>query len=99
MKSSDKIIFDDIERAIEGLDLSSLKNAKILLLGASGLMGAYFSYLIYYLNSKLNFNIEADLYSKNPITPDSRLAFLAEEKGIHFLQHDASQYKTYDKTY
>lgn len=99
MKSSDKIIFDDIERAIEGLNLSSLKGSKILLLGASGLMGAYFSYLIYYLNTKLGFAIEADLYTKNPITPDSRLAFLAEENEIHFFQHDASQYKIYDKQY
>lgn len=99
MKSSDKIIFDDIEQAVEGLDMSQLKGSKILLLGASGLIGAYFSYLFYYLNSKFGFDIEADLYTKNKITPDSRLAFLAEDKGIHFLQHDASEYKEYDKKY
>ncbi len=99
MKSSDKIIFDDIEQAIEGLDLSSLKGSNILLLGASGIIGAYFSYLIYHLNSKFEFGVEADLYTKNPVAPDSRLAFLAEDKGIHFLQHDASEYKKYDKKY
>lgn len=99
MNPSDKILLEDIEKAIEGLDLSQLKNARILLLGASGLIGTYFSYLIYYLNANRGFAIEADLYSKNPIKSDSPLASFADEKGMHFLQHDASEYKAYDKQY
>lgn len=99
MKSSDNIIFEDIQKAIEGLDLSSFKGSKILILGASGLIGTYFSYLIYYLNTELHFGIEADLYTKNAVEAHSRLAFLLEDKGIHFFQHDASVAKVYEKKY
>jgi nucleoside-diphosphate-sugar epimerase len=99
MKSSDKIIFEDVERAVVDLDLSLLKESKILLLGASGLIGTYFSYLIYYLNTQLGFDIKADLYTRVPITPRSRLAFLSEGKGIRFFNHDVSQYKEYNNPY
>jgi nucleoside-diphosphate-sugar epimerase len=99
MKSSDKIILEDVARAVEGMDLSQFKNSRILLLGASGVMGIYFAYFFYYLNMKFGFNITADLYTKNPVGATSPLAFLVGEKGFSFFQHDASEYKTYDARY
>jgi nucleoside-diphosphate-sugar epimerase len=99
MKLSDKIIFEDIKEATEGMDLTPLKGAKILLLGASGLIGTYFSYFFYYLNTEFQFGIEADLYTKHAVEPGSRLAFLLENKGLHFFTHDASQPIIYEKQY
>lgn len=99
MKKSDQIIFEDVERATQDLDLSSLKGSRVLLLGASGLIGSYFSYLIYYLNSKLGFGIEADLCTFRPVGPDSRVGLMRGTKGMRFLEHDASEYKSYEKIY
>ena len=99
MKLSDEIIFEDVERAIDGLDISSLKNAKFLLLGASGLIGAYFSYLIYYLNTKRGFHIEADLYTRRSVARDPRFDIFKGAPGMHFFEHDASTYTKYEKKY
>lgn len=99
MKLSDQIILEDVERAIRGMDLSSLKDSRILLLGASGLVGAYFSYLIYYLNTKLGFGIRADLYTMRPVIPTSRIALLRGVEGVRLVEHDASEYVMYAESY
>jgi UDP-glucuronate decarboxylase len=99
MNPSDNIIFEDIERAIDGLDLSQLKQSRILLLGASGLLGTYFSYLIYYLNTVKKFGIKADLYTMRPVGDDSRIAILRGVPGVRFFEHDASLYVKYQETY
>lgn len=99
MKSSDSIILEDIRRAVDGVGLGRLKNAKILLLGASGLIGTYLSYLLYYLNQEKGFSIEADLYTRRPVDDDSRIALLRNVPGIHLMTSDISEFATYNKKY
>lgn len=99
MRSSDNIVIEDIKRSIAGVDVSALKSSRILLLGASGLIGAYFSYLIYYLNTERNFGITADLYTKRPVDENSRIALLRGVKGVRLLEHDAAEYKVYSEPY
>ena len=99
MKSSDQIIIDDVERAIADIDLSSFKNARVLLSGASGLLGAYFAYLFYYLNTSKGYGVQADFITRNPINENSFLYKISRSEGFSFVAKDLSEPATYEGAY
>lgn len=99
MKSSEKIIYEDIERVCEAVNLEPLRNSRILLAGANGLLGSYFAHLFHYLNEKKGFNIFCDCVTKSEISPASKIFSLKNSPGFSFIIKDLTKYTAYDKAY
>ena len=99
MNSIDPIIRQDIKSVCDSTNIDPFAHSKILLLGANGLIGAYFAHLFQYLNEEYKFGIELDLVTRSPITKASRLYDLTDTPGFNFIQKDLSEYATYEKKY
>ncbi len=88
------IIKNDIENIVVRLGkvVSKLAGKKILITGASGLIGSYFVEAIAYLNSenKLSLPCKVVGLQKGKITKNSRLGYLIGRPDIEFISHDAA---------
>jgi dTDP-glucose 4,6-dehydratase/UDP-glucuronate decarboxylase len=74
-------------------------HSRILLTGASGLIGSYFAHLFHYLNEERGFDIEVDLITRSETTKGSRIYDLVGAKKFNFIQKDLSQYTVYKEKY
>lgn len=99
MDSAQKIIWEDLESIEKKIDLGPLRNSKILLAGANGLLGFYFANLFAYLNEKRDFNIFCDCITKSQISSVSRIRSLENAKGINFIVKDLSKHSVYGESY
>ena len=64
--SSESIIEKDIAHVAARTDTSALHGAKVLLLGANGLVGSYLVHFFDYLNNEKHAGIEIDCVTKRP---------------------------------
>ena len=66
MNYYNKVIKDDLEMmSKEKIDFSALKDKKILITGANGMLATYFVYFLMYLNDNKNMNIKIYALSRN----------------------------------
>src|SRR5215475_9223099 len=93
-----QFVLDDAARVAAAIKLDELKNKRVLLAGANGLLGFYLASLFHYLNEQ-GWNISADLLTKSPITPASRIFPLSGAQGFTFIQRDLSQPTAYETRY
>lgn len=99
MKSSQKIIFDDIKSVCDASNLDDFRQKRVLITGASGLLGSYFAYLFYYLNEQYSFDIKVDLLSKDEVPKSSLIYDIRAAKNFEIIQKDLSKCADYDKKY
>ncbi len=99
MSSSEQIIKDDVAAVAAGIDTGSLSGAKILILGANGLVGSYIAHFFAYLNEERGAGIEMDFVTKNDVTKTSRIYDLVRKPGVNVIRQDVAEYCTYPKTY
>ncbi len=99
MKLSQKIIHSDIKSICDTSDLSELRGKSIMIAGANGLIGAYLSHLINYLNENFDYNIQADLITRGEITPEKRIYDLKDAKNFNLIQQDLAKPAVYVKKY
>ena len=97
-KKSEQIILEDIESVIRDTDLSVLKGKRVLLAGASGVVGNYLAHLFYALNQK-GFGINVDLVMRNEVGSNSRVALIAESPGFRVIVKDLSKATKYEGGY
>lgn len=99
MNSSEKIIKNDVAAVAADIDTSSLFGAKVLILGANGLVGSYIAHFFDYLNENKNADIEMDLVIKNDIVKTSRIYDLLGKNGISIIKQDIAEHYIYPKVY
>ncbi|MBI5732373.1 NAD-dependent epimerase/dehydratase family protein [Candidatus Jorgensenbacteria bacterium] len=99
MKSSQKIIYNDIKNVCDAIDVTPFRGKRVLIAGANGLIGAYFGYLLNYLNENHSFNVQVDLITRNEITEKARIYALKEAKNFNVIQQDLGKYFSYTKNY
>ncbi|HUZ92680.1 MAG TPA: NAD-dependent epimerase/dehydratase family protein [Candidatus Paceibacterota bacterium] len=76
-----------------------MRDKRILIAGANGLIGAYFGYLINYLNEELHYNIQADLITRGEIDEKKRIYDLKNAKNFNLIQQDLAKPVSYVKKY
>jgi len=88
------IIKKDVESIIKrlGQDIEKLSGRKVLITGASGLIGSYFVETIAYLNSerKLASTCKVLALQKSKIKKNDRLGYLLDRRDIAFVSHNAA---------
>lgn len=99
MKLHQKIVYEDIAWISSRLDLEKLKNSKILLSGANGLLGFYFANLFSYLNKEKGFRISCDLFTKSDVSPASRIYDIKDSPGFRIKKADLSKENPYEEVY
>jgi UDP-glucuronate decarboxylase len=99
MKTSQKIIYNDIKSICDTSNFSELRDKSVMIAGANGLIGIYFGYLINYLNENFDYNIQADLITRGEITPQKRIYDLKNAKNFNLIQQDLAQPSFYVKKY
>lgn len=83
MNYYNEIIQKDLKNLIkENIDFSILKNKKILVTGANGMLATYFIYFLMYLNDKENMNIKIYALSRNEDKLKSRFLCNNSRKDI-----------------
>ena len=60
-----KIIKEDLNNISVDSSLSKLKNKKVMIVGANGLIAKYFTYFLMYLNEEKNYNIKVIALARN----------------------------------
>jgi len=98
MSSSEQILREDAAAVAAGLDTGALGGAKVLLLGANGLVGSYMAHFLDYLNEARGARIEMDLAVKNDVAKTSRIFDLLG-KGVSVIRQDIGERCVYPKTY
>ena len=83
-----KIIEKDIRELYNSLSMISLKNKKILITGASGMLASYLVFLFDYLNQNDNFNISVYLLLRNLHKAKLKFGDILEHKNITILEQD-----------
>lgn len=78
------IIEEDLLKILEKVELSKLKNKKVLITGSNGLIGTYIIMVLYLANKRQNLNIEVIGVSKNE--PNNLLSEIKEEKNFKFYK-------------
>jgi len=99
MKSSEQIIEDDIKQIADCTDLTALKGKRVLLAGASGLIGGYFAHLLSYVNKVHSFDTKVDLIVKDEIPAKSHVYSIKDEKNFTVIQRDLAKYAPYTEPY
>lgn len=99
MKLSQKIIYNDIKSICDTSDFSGLRDKSVMIAGANGLIGAYFGYLINYLNENFDYNIQADLITRGEITPQKRIYDLKDARHFNLIQQNLAEPAIYVKKY
>ncbi len=96
------IIKTDIESILTrvGSKVELFAGKNILITGASGLIGSYLVETLAYLNGekKLSKACSIICLQKRKITKTSRLGYLLHRDDIHFIQHNASEMYSPDKS-
>ena len=85
-----KIIERNCEDLFTKLDISSLKNQKVLITGASGLIGSFIADYLNFLNEKHDYNIDITLTSFGSMSGSERIKHLFNKKNISHFAWDAS---------
>lgn len=89
------IIKEDIENIIKrlGSDVQKLSGKKVLIIGASGVIGSYLVETIAYLNSskKLSKQCKVLGLQRDKITKNHRLGYLLNRPDIKFVSHNAAK--------
>ena len=99
MTQSDKIIYEDVAKVADQVDLKPLFGKKVLVTGAGGLIGLYIAYLLRFLNEERNANIEVDLIIRGTGPSSERLKGFRGIKGMAVLHQDVSKPIRYTKAY
>lgn len=88
------IIKKDIERVVKrlGTSIDVLSGKKVLITGASGLIGSFLVETLAFLNNrnKLSSPCRVIGLQKNKITKNSRLGYLLDRPDIQFVSHNAA---------
>lgn len=85
-----QIINKECKNVFDKIDVKSLKNQKVLITGASGLIGSFFADFLNYLNDNHNFNIQIYLTSFGSISGQERIRHLLNKKNVNYFNWDAS---------
>jgi len=88
------IIKKDIEEIIKrlGSEINKLSGKRILITGASGLIGSYIAETLAYLNTKKKLDLLCNVIGlqRSKITKNSRLGYLLNRSDIKFVQHNSA---------
>ena len=87
-----KIIYEDALQIIEDNDMEKLRNKTFLITGASGMIGAYISYVLKVLNDEKNMNIKIILNVRNINKLDK---YILDDKNIIIITQDVVEPFTY----
>lgn len=71
--------------------VQSLRDKKILVTGANGLLGGFLSDFLCYLNDKHDFNLQLNLTSLSPPGSADRISHLLSRKDVTYIPWDFSQ--------
>jgi dTDP-glucose 4,6-dehydratase/UDP-glucuronate decarboxylase len=85
-----KVVNDECENLLKKIDVSKLKNQKVLITGASGLIGSFFADYLNFLNEKLDYKIKIYLTSFGSLTGAERIKHLINKENIIHFTWDAS---------
>jgi nucleoside-diphosphate-sugar epimerase len=85
------VIEEDILEVIKKIKLPDLKNKRILITGASGLVGVYLSQ--FFKSLKQEFNIEIYCWIKNKVDPNFNNIF----DGLNIIQSDITDLNSFEK--
>jgi dTDP-glucose 4,6-dehydratase/UDP-glucuronate decarboxylase len=85
------VVQKECEKLFDIVDVSKLKNQKILITGASGLIGSFFADFFNYLNENHQYNIEIFLTSFGSSTGLERIKHLIDKNNIKYFSWDASK--------
>lgn len=88
-----RVVYEDILEIIKDNDLEPLRNKSFLITGASGMIGAYISYVLKVLNDDYNMNIKIIL---NVRTPHKLAKFILDDKNIVILKQDVTEPFNYE---
>lgn len=84
---NNQIIQDDLKIILEqNIEFEKLKNKKILITGATGMLASYYMYTLMYLNDKLNYNIKIYALVRNNGKLQAITNYLEREDIIPIIQ-------------
>ena len=86
-----KIIEENCKLLYNAIDISKMRNSKVLITGANGLIGSFFADYLNFLNNTHNYQI--DIYITSYSKPENavRIAHLLEQPRVTYFEWDASE--------
>lgn len=85
------VITKECDKLYKLVNVNKLKNEKILITGASGLIGSFFADFFCFLNEKYQYNIKINLTSYGSKNSMERIQHLLSKKNVEYFSWDASQ--------
>lgn len=83
------IIYEDLESLYQQkIDWEKLRNKKVMITGAYGMLAAYLVYMLIFLNEKYKFNIQIWVLVRNNSKLKERFGIYVEKEYFHCLIHE-----------
>ena len=90
------IIKQDLDKLVGSQDFSKLKDKKIMILGANGLIAKYFVYFLMYLNEEKNYNIKVIASARNLSKAQNNFQDYLNNSNFELLEQDVCNPITYE---